>query len=454
MASRTPPSDALGAWLAGQRWFAGKSRRIVATSVEDRVELAAGVLLLVRVTLDDGTVGHYAAPLRGGTEVEDALDSDAFCQALLDLVARDGEATGAAGDLVGHSTRAFPRGLPPAPARRLRGEQSNTSIAFGEALFMKHFRRITPGTNPDLEVTRFLTERTGFRHTPRLAGWLDYRQRSGERSTLAVVQELVPGARDGWQWMLAELGDGERRAPGPEPSRPSGRGSAVAALRRLGQRTAELHLALASDRSDPDFAPEPITEADIVEWSASLERQIEVARRAAGADRLPEVAAPAQGLRALLGCEKIRHHGDYHLGQTLRLDAGDDFMIIDFEGEPLRPLAERRRKHAAVRDVAGMLRSLDYAAMTAGDGGRAAPHPEGAEAWEADAAREFVTGYREAAGRPAFLPDSEDGVRWAISVFELEKAAYEIAYEASHRPHWIEIPIHGFTRAAARLGEA
>jgi trehalose synthase-fused probable maltokinase len=473
MASRTPRSDALKAWLPRQRWFASKVRRIAQIVVEDWVPIATGGLAIVAVILDDGAVERYAVPLLSGDDVIDALADPPFCRALLDLVAASGAAQGDGGEVRGTRTRAFPAELPAAlPARPLGAEQSNTSVTFGDALILKHFRLLQPGVNPDREISWFLTERTSFRATPRLAGDLQYRSRAGESATLALVQELIPNATDGWRWMLQALrgaAEGEPSQKNPKMTDREQRnpqGATLAAFRELGTQTAALHLALASDTSDPAFAPEPITPADLTDWADGVRRQVESACGVLGADhavpRAPDVAA---GLAGLAGRHKIRHHGDFHLGQTLRRPDGG-FMIIDFEGEPARPLEERRRKHAALRDVAGMLRSIDYAAASALRAVRGAAEVEPsrriprsakgglddwATAWAREAGAAFVGAYRETAGAASFLPTSSEAFDRAVAVFVLEKAAYEVVYEANNRPDWIEIPARGLATAAAAL---
>jgi trehalose synthase-fused probable maltokinase len=431
MASRTPLFDrtlpgGLSDWIAEQRWFASKRRRIVALDAADRVPLGPGSLWIVRVRLDDGTEDRYAVPLLEGPGIRDALDEPGFCAGLLDLIAREARVRGGAGAVVATRTRAFPDGLT-APGRRLRGEQSNTSVVFGDALILKHFRRLALGPNPDVEVTRFLTERTDFRHTPRLGGSLEYRDGAGS-AAVAMAQELVRGGQDSWRWLLDRLAAGDE---------------ALAPLRGLGRRTAELHRALGADRGDPDFAPEPITAADVEAWTAAVQRQLEAARRALGGARAGEVPAriDAAGLGGLVGAVKQRHHGDLHLGQTLIEPASGEMAIIDFEGEPLRPLAERRRKHTPLRDVAGLLRSLGYAAASA-------PAPPG---WEERARAALLEGYRAAAGAAPFLPRAEADFARAVAVLEVEKAAYEVVYEADNRPDWITIPLGGVIRAARAL---
>jgi trehalose synthase-fused probable maltokinase len=422
-----PSAAELGAWIAGQRWFASKRRRITGVALEDRVPLGAGWLCLARVALDDGSADRYALPLLEGTEVRDALDDPDFCAALLALIAREARVPGAHGEVVAARTRAFVEVPSGVRSRRLEGEQSNSSVLFGDTLILKHFRRLAAGPHPDVEITRYLTERTEFRHTPRLWGSLEYRDEAGAWA-LAMAQELVHGARDGWRWLLERLADGDE---------------ALTALGGLGRRTAELHLALAAGDGDPAFAPEPITPADVEAWTAAVQRQLDAARAALGgrADGIPARIETA-GLRALVGAAKQRHHGDFHLGQTLIGHGGAEVAIIDFEGEPLRPIDERRRKHTPLRDVAGLLRSLGYAAASA------AVPPD----WEARARAAFLEGYREAAGGAPFLPRTDAGLARAVAVLEVEKAAYEVVYEANNRPDWIAIPLRGIVQAARAVG--
>jgi maltose alpha-D-glucosyltransferase/alpha-amylase len=221
-------------------------------------------------------------------------------------------------------------------------------------------------------------------------------------------------------------------------------------VRRLGEQTAELHRALASDARDPAFAPEPISAEDVAAWSAAIRTEVEAARGLLGPGSLDGVPDPAPALRGLVGRQKIRHHGDFHLGQTLYRAATRSFMIIDFEGEPVRPLEERREKHAAVRDAAGLVRSLDYAAAAARRGaGDALAEP--AAAWVREAQRAYLAGYRAAAAGAAFAPSTDAALLAAVGAFELEKAAYEVVYEANHRPDWLDIPRRGLLAAAARL---
>jgi trehalose synthase-fused probable maltokinase len=451
----------LAGWLARQRWFATKTRRVQRLEVEDVLALGPGTLALVRVVLDDGRADRYCLTLGGdaGGEVADGLDDPACCRALLDLALGGGRAESRAGAVVGRATHAVPPALAAgAPIHRVGGEQTNSSVTFGAAFILKLFRRVAEGVNPEAEVTRALTEWTRFASTPRLFAHLEYQPRSGPPAVLGVVQALVSGARDGWQWVLdrlAALYGAARGEPTPAGLRDHA-GEVLAGLRRLGSVTGGLHVALASIGDDPAFAPEPITRADLVVWTAAVRARLAEARAALGRDAVDVPAALVDAaLEGLLGRVKIRHHGDLHLGQTLyRPDAGD-FVIIDFEGEPLRPLAERRLKHAAARDVAGLLRSVDYAAAVslAAAGGRRDEVAPWAEAWRAAAAAEIVEGYRDATAGAPFRPDHDDDFARAIAAFELEKAAYEVVYEANTRPAWIAIPRRGLITAAARLSQ-
>lgn len=490
MASRTHPSSAHGIvevlsaggrsslahYLVTQRWFAAKARGIHAIAVEDWAVLAADpplVLLLLEV---DGeryyvpvTVAREAAEgaalARLGPEaIVDAHDDPRFGRHLLGAIASGRVLAGRGGRFRCRPVPSwtFPpeTELASLASRRLAGEQSNTSIAIGETLILKSLRRPQSGINPDLEVTHFLTTRTDFRHVPRLGGWIEHAGRGGDTATVAVLQELVANTGDGWSHVIAALhryGDEPDRGPAAE---------LTGEIRRLGGITGGLHVALASDRSQPDFRPEPVTRADVRRWSAGLKRDLALllADAATAADPRTllgiglgsrddmqsriERAADDLGLLADV-TYKIRCHGDYHLGQVLKTPGG--FVVIDFEGEPARAVDERRAKQAPLRDVAGMLRSLDYAAHAAL--AARAPAERGAAAarladWERQARRGFLDGYLEAvAGSPVpLIPPAEEDLRRVGAAFELEKACYELRYELNNRPDWIAIPLAGIAR--------
>jgi maltose alpha-D-glucosyltransferase/alpha-amylase len=456
LAAAVPSPNVLAAWLPRQRWFAHKTRRITRVRVVDAVPLAGACIVILEVGLDDATAHGYAAPLRPGSTVVDALDDPAFCRALLTLMAGGGTAEGTGGTLRGVAVVSTLLELPAdVPVRRLPGEQSNTSVLFERALILKFFRTHVPGINPEVEMGRFLTEHGSFSGTPRLAGHLEYRGGDGP-AAVAVVQELVTGARDGWEWVLEQLAEFYGQAAAAGGAAAAERvaalaGPSLAALRRLGEQTAALHRTLASDTRDPAFAPAPITADDLVAWTAGIRAQVERARTVVdstpGLDGVPDVAT---GLGSQRGCHKIRPHRDLHHGQTLYPPGAGELAINDIEGEPVRPLQERRRPHAAVRDAAGLLRSLDYAVVAARKGGADELAPWG-EAWRAEATRAYLEGYRATAAGAAFLPTTDAGFVAALAACELEKAAYEVVYEANHRPAWIDIPRRGLIEAAARL---
>jgi maltokinase len=319
-------------------------------------------------------------------------------------------------------------------ARPMGAEQSNSSLVLDERYALKLYRRIAPGMNPELEVLRFLTER-GFEHTAALEGYIAYEGRPLE-ATLAIVQEFVPAKGDGWELALDTLGTGE---PDWLPEH----------ARRLGEVTALLHNALASDPGDPHFAPEdPSTEA-LALLSASIDEEIEqVFASLPDSPALERVRGRGEEVRDHLRLltnighvgRVIRTHGDYHLGQALWTNE-DDWLLLDFEGEPARSVPERRRKTSPLRDVAGMLRSFAYAASAATIQ-RSVDPPKG---WEDRCRTEFLEGYLDTA-EPSLLPSSRDQIARLLMVFELEKAVYELRYELHNRPDWVAIPVAGILR--------
>jgi trehalose synthase-fused probable maltokinase len=463
-----PGRPDLAQFLARQRWFAAKTRGVGTVAVRDWAILEPeGPLLVLLLDVDgdryhvpvtvaaDAAAGAAIARL-DGEAVVDAHDDPRFGQRVLAAIAADRELAGHPGRVSFHPTPgwSFPPDPDAVPSHRHAGEQSNTSVMLGGGLVLKTLRRPQIGVNPDLEITRFLTTRTSFRHVPRLAGWSEYEGPDGT-ATLAVLQEFVINAGDGWKHVVGALrgrmteGDADRALdPARDPL--------IAEVRRLGAITGGLHAALASDARDPDFAPEPVTREDIARWAAEIRRDAEAATRPGAAGNEPGLGEAGRGigrvidaLGALAGTVKIRSHGDYHLGQVLKTP--DGFAIIDFEGEPARPLAERRARQSALRDVAGMLRSLDYAAHAVAFG--LAPAERAAAlrvltGWEDTARRAFLADYREAVAESSapLVPSSETALRAACGAFELEKACYELRYERDNRPDWVAIPLAGIRR--------
>jgi maltose alpha-D-glucosyltransferase/alpha-amylase len=493
-------SALLPKFLQAQRWFGSKTRRIVEARVEDWAPLgdSGAVLTLTRVLFDEGDFEDYTLPLAlsfaeaadtilsqtpgsvvsGVTAGEragvlyDALYDDSACMTLLECIelgaglqTHEGMVRGIPGAAL--DTIRGPR-HEPLPLHRSPGEQSNTSVIYGDSLILKLFRRQQPGSNPDSEIGRYLTERAGFGHVPPFAGTLEY-ERNGANITLALLQGLIASEGDGFTAALEELSRYyEQWVPRPFPSRtPDPReyvGIYLDAAATLGRRTAQLHLALAAGSDDPAFAPEAMTP----DYTAKLAAEFH--DRASGTldhlkdnlPRLPDEAVEEAGLvlrrrRELLnhllqlapsmGGQRIRVHGDYHLGQVLRVR--NDYVILDFEGEPTKPLAERRLKHSPLKDVAGMLRSFSYAAYAALFN-YAARRPEAvdqlepwAQLWERSASAEFLRAYREAVAPGRLLPESPSDAESLLRAYLIDKAMYELRYEFNHRPNWVRIPLWG-----------
>ncbi len=370
--------------------------------------------------------------------------------------------------------------------RVLKVEQSNSSVVYGDRLIIKLFRRIEAGVNPDLEIGRFLTSHALFSHVPPLAGWIDYRSPAGEQRNLAVLQGFVPNEGDAWQFTLGELhryleNAATRSEPAPstqktlvellalnepDPLASELVGHYLDAARLMGKRLAELHLALASTADDPDFAAEPYSTLYQRSTFQSMQNLLSRVMRTINsrasivpkdlreqaqliATHQREIAARFDAfLRCPMSVVRMRIHGDLHLGQILY--TGKDFAIIDFEGEPARPLSERRLKRAALRDAAGMLRSFHYAALTStieqlrigalGKFDFAGMEPW-ANFWRTWSSWSFLKGYLEAAGHAPFIPKSDNELRILLDAFVMDKAIYELGYELNNRPDWLLIPL-------------
>jgi maltokinase len=429
--------DDLAPWLVEQRWFGSKGREPTGVEVLDlpvldpEPPLLSVALVTVHFAAGPDEVYQLPLVLDPDGELHDLLADRPASNRLLRLIEGAGEATSERGrvDFGWNREHALiPAG---AEGRPIVAEQSNTSVVYGENAILKAYRRVEPGVNPELEMLRFLDAR-GFRQIPALLGWWEYRG-EGLEATLGVVQEFVADGRDGWEWALDRLGD--------DPD------ALLAPLRDLGRTVGAMHTTLGRDAADPAFTPEPVDAGSTAALLAALDAQIDDLFRALPDD--PRVAPIAgrqeelhEQLRALAasgGGMAIRVHGDLHLGQTLVADRG--WTILDFEGEPARPLAERRVKHSPLRDVAGLLRSIAYAPLAARLQRGAEPPAD----WEERARVEVLDGYLEAVD-PALLPPSRHEVDQLLAIYELEKAVYELNYELNHRPDWVEIPVAGITR--------
>jgi maltose alpha-D-glucosyltransferase/alpha-amylase len=422
----------------------------------------------------------------GPAALHDATVREDFRQSLLRLIDEQSSVSaGSTGQLTGCHSTVYPeiRGINPMPSRISSAEQSNTNVIYGSKLILKLFRRIQPGKNPDVEIGRFLTE---VAHYPRIApflGEITLTEPDGSQTTAAMLQELVQNEGDGWSWTLDELARFYESAAGCPPPADEGSpatflspGSIPAEARErawlyleaaalLGRRTAELHLALAIETADLDFQAEPFTAEDLALDAGRIDRQIHAtldalrSRISALNELTADDAATLLSRRLELfgrahaithaqpSGQRIRIHGDYHLGQVLR--AKNDFVLLDFEGEPARTLAERRRKQSPLKDVAGMLRSFSYAAWSGLDQyvqrrpDRQHTLEPWARLWENAVVTQFLNTYREtAAANPALLP--EPGQAQAmLNAYLLEKALYELLYELNNRPTWVRIPLSG-----------
>jgi maltose alpha-D-glucosyltransferase/alpha-amylase len=428
--------------------------------------------------------------------VYDATGEASFGQALLEMITRKRKArlNGAelAGIAAGPLTRSRNGRVQELVPNLSRYEQSNTSIAFGDRFIMKLLRRVEPGVHPDWEVGRHLTELAGFSHAPAVAGAVELRVAGQEPMLAAIVHEFVPNQGTAWQHardalgryfeqVLAESEQQRTLEPPPEstslvelaagnvpPETAERIGGYLSSAELLGTRTAEMHLALTSHPEEPGFAPEPFTQ----HYQRSLYQSLRklatttlnllkkrlstlppASLEAAGAvlGREPQIHEHFQGIaRGRIQTQRIRCHGDFHLGQVLF--TGKDFVIIDFEGEPARTLSERRFKRSALLDVASMIRSFHYAANAAVFRHLAnqavSPDDEArlrraAAAWYHWTSATYLKSYLATAGNAPFIPPAPEQLRSLLEVLVLEKAIYELKYELNNRPDWVEVPLRG-----------
>jgi maltose alpha-D-glucosyltransferase/alpha-amylase len=513
---------ALPQFLIKQRWFGGKARTISSVEVSDIIpfdsDALRSYLILAKVNYTTGPAETYDIPLvraphgpaqpsdssslrvraRNFPEeivLKDALTDENFLAHLLDVVANGVAVRGAGGQVRAVSTSALHFIWQPSQGLLMpsvmRAEQSNSSVVYEKRLVLKIFRRLEQGLNPDLEIGAFLTAKTSFRNVPPLAGYLEYLSETGARTALGILQGYIANEGDAWQFTLKALAEyyGEAQRSGslgasevphspllslcgqtlPDKARQR-IGSYLDSAALLGRRTAELHLALASDQKDPDFAPQAFSEAELRALANSavqlLTANFDLLGRlkhkmpdhsredAESALRLEE---RARGRLQLLAGRRIsamvtRIHGDYHLGQVLF--TGSDFVIIDFEGEPARPLAERRKKRSPLQDVAGMLRSFHYAAYAPllHDNGEKLPHEtlqdlgNWAQYWQRWVSATFLKKYLEVSGNSNFIPKDGEELALLLDLYLLDKAVYELGYELNNRPSWVRIPLDGLSQ--------
>jgi maltose alpha-D-glucosyltransferase/alpha-amylase len=515
----------LPAILSTRRWFSGKARRIKNVKITEVVpmldEPASIVLLFLSVEYMEGSPEIYNLPVGYSKEEQtpDHLKQAAAALLRLRYASESGVETGLLYDAfydtrfaqhlwrgiggmekykgergvvqaaaIGEKPLTRPDEAMP-PVKLIGGEQSNTSLVYGDTLILKLYRRLEEGMNPDLEIGRFLTEKALFTNVPAV-GYLDYKPRKGESTTLAILHHYVANQGTAWDYTLSDLQRflevalTHKAVPGdfldPVRSLPALMtqdipelakeliGNYLVSARLLGQRTAELHAALAASDTDTAFQPEAYTPH--YQWG------LYQAMRSTGAktfnllrERLARLPEPdrAKAARVLelqskiqarfrllterkLNAKRIRIHGDFHLGQVLY--TGKDFVIIDFEGEPARPISARRIKRSPLQDVAGMLRSFHYASRTALSSRTAGPvaRPEDKPAVDAWAffwwqwvSAAYLKSYLEMAAPRNLIPATMESIQTLLHAFLLEKALYEVAYELNYRPDWVNIPLQG-----------
>ncbi|MFO0698228.1 MAG: hypothetical protein U0236_03280 [Nitrospira sp.] len=488
-------------FLQRQRWFGGKGKPLTDVRLLDAIELSTGaeprLLAVLLVEYRGGAQERYLVPLSvklktasdeaaaivelpgssGLQWVCDATREDEIWRALYGVIGEQREIVGQSGCVMGRVMAGCRQELA-GPVHRfkvLSAEQSNTSVVIDQRVIMKLIRKVEMGINPESEILEFLTTQTYCGDVPLLLGILTYDAGVADErdlGTIIVVQRFVPNQGDGWAYTLAYLeevlGHGRKSVSKHGGDLPKivreVSGAFMSEVRRLGVITGNLHLALSSNMESEAFRPEPITDQDVDRWCRAMVKYLAEACRDLRALSLDQRTAIGLSLDEVAGLEascrdrsgdlrllmnerttKIRHHGDYHLGQVLKTDEG--FIVIDFEGEPARPLEERRAKMCPLRDVAGMLRSFNYAAQTTLK--RQQPVSDRDVAimaeWEAEARKAFLDGYRSSAtpGQASFLPASWQDTHRVIQVYELDKALYELRYEMRNRPDWLSIPLQG-----------
>jgi maltose alpha-D-glucosyltransferase / alpha-amylase len=516
-------------YVQKQRWFGGKAREVKGATFIEAVPLsfdsAKSCFTQVQIEYNEEDPETYVLPLsfasgeraeqirasspgailaevtvreKGNDDkgiIYDAVLDKQFCTSVIDMIARRRQVRGLNGDFVASPSRLLRNGglgnLSNLEVASTRAEQSNSSVVFGDQLILKLFRRTEEGVNPDLEIGSFLTEHASFPHAPPVAGTIEYRTRRGQTAAVGILQRYVPNEGDAWRHTLDQLSQYLDRAvtrPADElkdllkpmpfierlrntPIPPVATeliGPYFENVKLLGQRTAELHVALTSNTNNPDFVPEP--------FSLLYQRSLYQSMRNHSGQMFQLLKSNLHTLRGVvldealkvLDCQgevlnrfrtvlsrkinakRTRIHGDFHLGQVLY--TGKDYVIIDFEGEPARPLTERRIKRTPIRDVSGMLRSFHYAAYTSlfGHLGSANVRPEDlaglepwARLWNVWVCSTFLNSYLEHAAKGDFLPVEREELDILLNIYLFEKALYELGYELNNRPDWLRIPLTG-----------
>jgi maltose alpha-D-glucosyltransferase/alpha-amylase len=499
--------EVLPGYLRHCRWFGAKARTLRQVRITEEIPITDGEdgaqIWFVEVSYLDGPTETYALPVQiahedaaraleksapqsviarlhadGDSVLFDAVYDAAFREAIFKLMGGAEVSRGKSGNISGLTSTAFPaeaRAKTPS-SQVLSAEQSNSSMLFDNKFFLKLYRKLEDGMNPDVEVTRFLTDRAQFPNVPAFLGAVEYRRPKSEPTVVCLLQSAVLNEGDAWMLTLDAVGrfyervltrkadlQSQSTPPGPLLEELIG-GIYPEKAKLIGQRTGELHRALASSDEERAFAPEQfnaMAQRSVYQnMRASLRRNFDllekklVALPDAFRDEAAQVLASeerilAQEQRILdrrTNAMKIRIHGDYHLGQVLY--TGKDFIILDFEGEPARPLTERKLKRSALRDVAGMMRSFQYAAYSAlwQPAMRAEDVPfleRWADLWYRHMSSIFLQSYLAATDAAEFIPRDENDFQVLLEAYLLDKAVYEVGYELNNRPDWVVIPIRG-----------
>lgn len=489
----------LETFLPSKRWYSAKDDTIAAVSFQALIPLKDVFLAVVLVALKGGEKPTFLIPLRlAFDEKADAVSENAVVTGVVTAEGKKGVIYDAAGDddfaacllpflaedmsvdvggsmvLSGVSTAAgktLIREVDGLPQKMLGLEQSNTSLIIGKKIMLKMYRRTAFGSHPEVATTSFLTEEAKFKNTPAYLGMLELKYADGRTMALGILQSFVPNVGDGWSYTMDYLKScfAEALAEGKMPDH----ASYLSEARLLGQRTAEMHRAFAKGTDDV-FKSAPVTADDLAAWrdqtTAQADKTLAVAKANVenltgdvkervenlinGRERI--VARINELLPVVADGNKTRFHGDYHLGQVVIDDTGD-FYILDFEGEPLRPITERQVKQSVLKDVAGMVRSFDYAAF-----GAVLMYvlPENREKalklaaeWQRQATRAFLDGYFDHMSGCDSLPADKEVTLKLLDLFVLEKALYEVIYEVANRPDWLAIPMNGLSRLIDLNGE-
>jgi len=503
--------EVLPTFIAGRRWYAAKSEGVRRVEIADYFEWKAGnrtwLVTLARAESASGETQTYFLPLalawEDGDEalasalanftiakarqqahigvLADALGDETFIRALIGAVGEGAQLKSARGNVQFKPTNAFSRLVGPdfakLPVTMPGAQSSNSIVSLGDKLFVKGYRRLQAGINPEVEIGRYLTDVAQFAHSVPVAGSVEYRAEDGRTATLALIQQYVYNQGSGWEYTLNYLDrffeDIARAAPAATGA--DVHESYAALARTLGMRTGELHAAFAQSKGDPAFDPVPFAAGDVAAWAERVRRDATDAldRLSRRRDALPEACRAdvdrlLQQREALLARiaahagdssegRKTRLHGDYHLGQVLLVQ--NDFVITDFEGEPNRTMEERAAKQSPLKDVAGMLRSFDYAMHAAlfkyiaeRPDAREAVEPAGRQ-WLAHAIKAFLDGYDHVA-RGGGLASPRKEMNGLLELFVLEKAVYELKYEVDNRPDWVRIPLNGLLEALEHSRES